>query len=142
MKTRSVRIRSLAALGSLVAAAAVCAPSAEAAKSASAAQLSAITKAMQTSPVAGLKTVPRSHYKVTGAKVSTVNPNWATASLTPTKASQKTLQGGYAILALLAGTKSWVVLDFGSAEVGCGYVAANVLNDLIGKGASSACQGA
>ncbi len=141
MNTRFVRYRVLAALGTAALAGALWAPSADAAKRATSAQLSAITKAMQTSPVAGLNTVPRAKYKVTNAKISSVSPNWATADLTPTAAAKDNLQSGYAFLALLAGTTTWVVLDFGSAEVGCGYAPNAVIDDLTAKGASKACQG-
>jgi hypothetical protein len=139
MNTGLLRARSLAALAA-IGLAAVWAPSADAAKRATGTQLNAITRAMHTATVAGLNTIPRSHYKVTGAKISTINPNWAVADLTPVGAAKDTLQSGYGILVLLAGTKTWVLVDFGSAEVGCGYLASNVLDDLVGRGASRACQ--
>jgi hypothetical protein len=140
MKTGSLHARSLGVLGAVAFAAAAWAPSADAARSPTAAQRSAITKAVQTASVAGLNTLPRSHYKVTGVKISTVNPNWAVADLTPVGVAKTTLQSGYGVLVLLAGTKTWVLLDFGSAGVGCGYLSSRVLNDLVGKGASNECQ--
>jgi hypothetical protein len=140
MKIGSLHARSCGVLGAIALAAAAWAPTADAARSPTAGQRSAITRAVQTASVGGLDTVPRSHYKVTGVKISTINPNWAVADLTPTGAAKATLQSGYGILALLAGTKTWVLLDFGSAEVGCGYLSDSVLNDLVGKGASNECQ--
>jgi hypothetical protein len=140
VKTRFVRTRSLAAIGTLAVVAAVWAPAAQAAKPATSAQLSAITKAVHTSTVGGIQSVPRSHYTVTKAKISTVSSGWATADITPTKAAQATLQSAYAFFIQPAGTKSWVLVDLGSAEVGCGLAPNNVINDLVGKGASAACK--
>lgn len=139
MTTCVLQSRVFATLGALAAAAAIWAPSAQAAKPATGVQLSAITKAVHSSTVGGMGTVPRSHYTVTKAKISTVSSSWATASITPTKAYQSTMQGAYAFFVQPAGTKSWVLVDLGTAEVGCGFAPNPVINDLVDKGASSAC---
>lgn len=95
---------------------------------------------MQRSPVGGLRELPHNRYKVTAIKVSTVSKSWATANITPRKAYRDTLQSGYAFLVRPAGTSSWVVVDFGSAAVGCGFAPDAVVDDLRGNGSSDACE--
>jgi hypothetical protein len=130
MPTLRHRWTLVAVLGLLVAA--VAAVPASAARRANAQQTAALAKAVKSSPVAGIDRVPARKYRVTGAKVSTVSPSWATANVTPTRAAQDTLQGGTAVAVRLAGTRQWVVVDFGTAEVGCGIAPDPVIADLFG----------
>jgi len=102
-------------------------------------QAQAITKAVQTSPVGGASDIPTNQYRVTGIRVSTVSRVWATANMTPTKAYKDTLQSAFVMLVRPAGTQSWVVVDLGTAEVGCGYAPDPVLDDLRGSGYSQSC---
>jgi hypothetical protein len=139
MRTRVVHPRVFATLAVLAATSTIWVPSAQAAKPATGAQLSAITEAVHSSTVGGMGGIPRSHYTVTKARISTVSVSWATANITPTKAYQSTMQGAYAFFVEPAGTKSWVLVDLGTADVGCGFAPNPVINDLVGKGASSAC---
>jgi hypothetical protein len=104
---------------------------ASAARRANAQQRTALTTAVRTSPVAGLNRVPQSKYRVTGQKISTVSSNWAVAMLTPTRPADATLQGGQAVAVRLAGTTQWTVVDFGSADIGCGFAPVAVIADLF-----------
>jgi hypothetical protein len=106
--------------------------SALASKRATPAQVKALIRAVRTTPVAGIDKVPTNRYQVSGVKISTVGKAWATASLVPTKRFQGTFQGAYVLAVQLAGTGSWVVVDAGSAEVGCGIAPDPVLADLLG----------
>lgn len=119
-----------AVLGLLVALVAT-AP-ASAARRANAQQRTALANAIKVSPVADIDRVPTRNYRVTGAMVSTVNANWALANVTPTRAARATLQGGAAVAVRLAGTRVWVVVDFGTAFVGCGIAPNDVIADLFG----------
>jgi len=106
--------------------------SALASKPATPAQTRALTRAIHTTPVAGVNKIPRSRYRVSNVKISTVSKSWASASLVPTKRSRATFQSAYVLAVNPAGTSSWVVVDLGSAEVGCGIVPDSVLADLLG----------
>jgi hypothetical protein len=119
-----------AVLGLLVALVAT-AP-ASAARRANAQQRTALAAAIKSSPVADIDRVPTRKYRVTGATVSTVSSSWALANITPTRAARGTLQGGVAVAVRLAGTRQWVVVDFGSSEVGCSIAPDAVLADLYG----------
>jgi hypothetical protein len=90
----------------------------------------AITAAVHTSSVGGLDRIPKREYRVTDARISSVSSSWASAQLTATRASRSTFQSGSVILVRLAGTNRWVVLDVGSAQVGCGIAPDKVLADL------------
>ncbi|ADB49659.1 hypothetical protein [Conexibacter woesei] len=120
-----------AAAATLLAAALVAAP-ANAARTATPKETAALTRAIFSSPVAGIDTVAHKKYRVTGTKISTVSRSWATATITPRKRYADTLQGGYAIAVQPAGTRQWVVVDFGSSMVGCGIAPNSVVADLLG----------
>jgi hypothetical protein len=106
--------------------------SALASKSATSAQLKALTRAIHTTPVAGINTIPANRYRVSRARISTVSTSWASAWVEPTKRFQATLQGIEVVAVKLAGKSTWVVVDAGTAEVGCGVAPDSVLADLLG----------
>lgn len=91
----------------------------------------ALTHAVQTSAVGGINKVPRSHYKVTGQKVSTVSRYWATANMIARPKFVGTFQNAQVVAVRLAGTGRWVVLDVGTSDVGCGIAPTSVLADLF-----------
>lgn len=124
---RPTRIAAAAALSLLVAAA-----PAAASKRPTSSQAAAITRAVQTSTVGGIDRVPRNRYVVSHRRISTVGTSWAYARIQPRKRFQDTFQGAYAMLVNLAGTRTWVVVDLGSAQVGCGLVPTAVISDLLG----------
>jgi hypothetical protein len=124
---RTACIAAAAALSLLVAA-----PLAAASKRPTAGQAAAITRAVHTSIVGGIDRVPRNRYVVSHRRISTVEPRWAYAQLQPRKRFQDTFQSSYVMLVNLAGTRTWVVVDLGSAQVGCGVVPAAVISDLLG----------
>jgi hypothetical protein len=104
---------------------------ANASKPAAAKDRKALTAAVHATHVAGVNKVPRSHYKVTGQRVSTVSKSWAIAELVARPAFRSTLQGATALAIKLAGTAQWVVVDLGTADVGCGIAPNKVLADLF-----------
>jgi hypothetical protein len=124
---RTAGIAAAAALSLLVAAA-----PAAASKRPTARQAAAITHAVQTSIVGGMNRVPRNRYVVSHRRISTVEPRWAYARIQPRKRFQSTFQSAYVMLVNPAGTRTWVVVDLGSAQVGCGVVPAAVISDLLG----------
>jgi hypothetical protein len=103
-----------------------------ASRSATPSQAAALTRAVRISAVGGIDKVPVDRYKVSRVKISTVSKAWAMASLVPTKAFVRTFQPAYVVAVKLAGTSAWVVVDLGSAEVGCGIAPDSVLSDLLG----------
>jgi ABC-type glycerol-3-phosphate transport system substrate-binding protein len=109
-----------------------CSGSALASKTATAAQLRALTRAIRTTPVAGIDKIPANRYRVSRAKISTVSTSWASAWVEPTKRFQATLQGIEVVAVKPGGTSTWVVVDAGTAEVGCGIAPNAVLADLLG----------
>ena len=120
----------LRALAAAAFAAAVLAAPAAADKAASPAQKRQLAKAMRASVVGG--GIPASWYTVDRERVSTVSSNWATAWQRSTKAGDGKFQPAYAILVQPAGTKRWVVVDLGTALVGCGIAPNAVVKDLVG----------
>jgi hypothetical protein len=106
--------------------------SALASKSATPVQLKALTRAIHTTPVAGINAIPANRYRVSRARISTVSTSWASAWVEPTKRFQATLQGIEVVAVKLAGKSTWVVVDAGTAEVGCGVAPNPVLADLLG----------
>lgn len=106
--------------------------SALASKSATPAQIKALTRAIHATPVAGINTIPANRYRVSRAKISTVSTSWASAWVEPTKRFQATLQSIEVVAVRLAGKSTWVVVDAGTAEVGCGVAPNSVLADLLG----------
>jgi hypothetical protein len=98
-------------------------------------QARAITHAVEASRVGGVNKLPRNRYTVANIKVSTVSRSWAYAEIKPRKAFEDTLQGGHAFLVRLSGTPAWVVVDVGTAQVGCGILPTEVITDLLGHAA-------
>ena len=119
----------------------VAAVPASARRTAGPAAVTALTKAVHGSSVGGLNHVPRSHYRLTQARISTVSKLWASAEVTPTARYRSSLQAITIVAVQPAGTSSWVVVDAGSAQVGCGVAPNKVLADLFHARASSVCAG-
>lgn len=127
---------------SLLGAASILLPAGEALASthATSPQASAVAKAIRSSPVDDIDKVPTKRYSVTNVRISTVSKAWAMASLVPTKAYRNTFQPATAVAVKPAGTREWVVVDLGTAEVGCGIAPNRVLADLLGlKGTEVPC---
>jgi hypothetical protein len=111
-----------------------------ASKSASRSQATAVTRAVQSSPVGGINKVPTKRYTVARVRLSTVSSAWAMASLLPTKAFRNKFQSAIVVAVRPAGTSRWVVVDLGSSEVGCGIAPNAVLADLLNlKSGESPC---
>jgi hypothetical protein len=91
----------------------------------------AITSGVLASHVGGINKVPRSHFQVTGQRVSSVSSSWAKAELVARPAFRTTFQDATVIAVRLGGTSQWVVVDLGTAEVGCGIAPNKVLADLF-----------
>jgi hypothetical protein len=103
-------------------------------------QASAVAKAVRTSPVDDIDKVPTKRYSVTNVRISTVSKAWAMASLVPREAYRNTFQTATVVAVKPAGTREWVVVDLGTAEVGCGIAPNRVLSDLLGlKGTEVPC---
>jgi hypothetical protein len=116
------------------------ATSALARRNATRAQANAVAQAVKSSPVGGINKVPTKRYVVTKVKISTVGKAWAMASLQPTKAFRTRFQAASVVAVQPAGTSRWVVVDLGTAEVGCGIAPNAVLADLLGlKAGESPC---
>jgi hypothetical protein len=90
-----------------------------------------ITNAVLATHVADLNRVPKSHYRVTGERVSSVSNSWAKAEVVARPGFQSTFQNASVVAVRLAGTSQWVVVDLGSAQVGCGIAPNKVLADLF-----------
>jgi hypothetical protein len=90
-----------------------------------------LTNAVLSSSVGGLNKVPRSHYTVTGQRVSSKSKNWGIARLVATSAFKSSFQNSTVVAVKLAGTTRWVVVDVGTAQVGCGIAPNVVLADLF-----------
>lgn len=105
---------------------------ANAARKATKQEAAALTKAVFASPFDGGDKDFAKKFRVTAPKVSTVSRYWATANVVPTPRYARSLQGGYMIAIQPAGGKSWVVVDFGTADVGCGIAPNSVIADLLG----------
>ena len=101
---------------------------------ASAAEARAITAAYRSSSLGGVNRVPRSNYRFTGIRVSTLAPAWATAQQVPTAAGRGTFQAAYGVLVRLANRQGapgpWVLVDVGSSDVGCSVAPTRVLANL------------
>lgn len=91
----------------------------------------ALASAVSGSPVAGVNRVPKSQYRVSGQRVSTVSSSWAKEQLVARNGFQSTFQDATVVAVKLAGTARWVVVDLGSSEVGCGIAPNKVLSDLF-----------
>ena len=135
---RQARLIALALLGA--ASLLVPAGAALASTRATSAQASAVAKAVRSSTVGGINKVPTKRYKVANVRISTVSKAWAMASLVANKGYQSTFQAATVLAVQPAGTREWVVVDLGSAEVGCGIAPNRVLADLLGlKGNQMPC---
>ena len=135
---RAARALGMAGLAAL-AVALVAAVPASARRTASSSQRGALVKAVHGSPVAGLDRVPQSHYRLTEVRISTVSKRWASAEVTPTARYRASLQSISVVAVQPGGTRSWVVVDAGSADVGCGVAPDTVLADLYGAKPSTVC---
>jgi hypothetical protein len=122
--TRTVLL--VAALAALMAAA-----PATASRNATEGERAALTRAVHTSAVGGIRKVPKSHYTVKGFKVSTVSRYWATANMIARPKFVGTFQNAQVVAVRLAGTGRWVVVDVGTSDVGCGIAPTSVLADLF-----------
>jgi hypothetical protein len=122
----------LAAALLITAVAMIFASSAGASRAPRSGERQAIANAVLTTHVAGLNKVPKTHYRVTGERVSTVSSAWAKAEIVARPGFQSSLQNASVIAVRPAGTNQWVVVDLGTAEVGCGIAPNKVLADLFG----------
>jgi hypothetical protein len=102
-----------------------------ASRAATANQRQALTNAVHSSVVGGINKVPTNEYTVTGVRISSVSKSWASARLVATPAFKSKFQNGFVVAVKLAGTSRWVVVDLGSAQVGCGIAPNKVLADLF-----------
>ena len=132
----AARGRAVGVLGAVVGAlvltgAVIWAAPAAASRAASAKERGGLTAAVHASLVGGLNKVPQSQYRVTDQRVSTVSNHWATAQLVATPAFKDSFQNATVIAVRLAGSSQWVVVDLGTAEVGCGIAPNAVLADLF-----------
>jgi len=109
----------------------LCAASASASRAPTSKEQKALTSAVLATHVAGLNKVPKSHYRVTGERVSSVSSSWAKADVVARPGFQSTFQNATVVAVRLAGTGQWVVVDLGSAQVGCGIAPNKVLADLF-----------
>lgn len=107
------------------------AASASASRAPTSKERSRLTNAVLATHVAGLNQVPKSHYRVTGERISTVSSSWAKADVVARPGFQSTFQNAVVVAVKLAGTNQWVVVDLGSAQVGCGIAPKKVLADLF-----------
>lgn len=129
------RTRTTSAVAALIAcllAAALAAVPASAARTATRGEAAALAKAVFASPMAKGDKQFRQQYRTTGARVSTVSKNWAKVDVVARPRYASRLQGGYAVAVRPAGGKAWVVVDFGTAYVGCGFAPNSVVADLLG----------
>lgn len=108
-----------------------CAGSASASRAPTSKQETALTAAVLATHVADLNEVPRSRYRVTGERISSVSSSWAKAEVVARPGFQSTFQNATVVAVRPAGTDQWVVVDLGSAEVGCGIAPNKVLADLF-----------
>lgn len=124
------RLATLALLATGIAILAAAA-SASASRAPTSKERSGLTNAVLATHVAGLNQVPKSHYRVTGERISTVSTSWAKAEIVARPGFQSTFQNAVVVAVKLAGTNQWVVVDLGSAQVGCGIAPNKVLADLF-----------
>jgi hypothetical protein len=124
-------LRATLIAGLVITAATVCAAPAGASRAANAKDRRALSSAVHTSPVGGIDKLPRSHYRVTGQRVSTVSKSWAIAQVVATRPFRGSFQNATVLAIKPAGTSEWVVVDVGTADVGCGIAPNKVLADLF-----------
>jgi hypothetical protein len=129
MRTSQSRLVALALIGAAVFLTLVASAGARRAPSSQARR--ALIAAVHTSSVGGLNKIPRSHYRVTDAQISSVSRSWASARLTATTAYRSSFQSATIVAVQPAGTGRWVVVDLGSAQVGCSIAPNRVLQDLF-----------
>ena len=104
---------------------------AAASRAANAKERGGLTAAVHSSQVGGLNKIPHGQYRVTDQQVSTVSNHWAAAQLVATPAFRDSFQNATVIAVRPAGSSQWVVVDLGTAEVGCGIAPNKVLTDLF-----------
>jgi hypothetical protein len=131
LHTPRVRARGATIAGLVVTASMICAAPAGASRAANGADRQGLTNAVHATQVAGLNKVPRSRYRVTGQRVSTVSAHWGIAQLVARPAFRSSFQNSLVVAVKLAGTNRWVVVDVGTDEVGCGIAPNKVLADLF-----------
>ncbi len=103
-------------------------------------QASAVARAVRSSHVDDIDKVPTKRYTVSNVRISTVSKAWAMAALVPTKAYRNSFQAATIVAVKPAGTREWIVVDLGTADVGCGIAPNRVLADLLGlKGTEVPC---
>ncbi len=124
-------VRRWVVASAIVGTAMLCAAPAIASRAPSSAERKGITNAVHASGVGGINRVPRNRYTVTGIRVSSVSRSWAKARLVATPAFRSSFQNASVVAVKLAGTNFWVVIDVGSAQVGCGIAPNKVLADLF-----------
>jgi hypothetical protein len=89
--------------------------------------------AVRTTPVAGIRSVPRDRYVVTRPRVSTLSRYWGIASIVARPAFRDTLEGALVVLVRTGGPTApgpWVAVDAGTSGVGCAVAPYRVLRDL------------
>lgn len=105
---------------------------ASAARNATRQERTALAKAVFASPMGRGDPQFKRQYETRGARVSTVSRYWAKVLIVARPRYVSRLQGGYAIAVRPAGGSAWVLVDFGTADVGCGIAPNSVLADLLG----------
>lgn len=90
-----------------------------------------LANAVYASSVGGINSTPKTHYRVTGQRISSVSSSWAKEELVARSGFQSSFQATTVVAVKLAGTTRWVVVDLGTAEVGCGIAPNKVLSDLF-----------
>ena len=123
------RLAVLALLAGVVAI--VATASASASRAPTSRERNGLTDAVLTTHVADLNQVPKSHYRVAGVRISTVSKSWAKADVVARPGFRSTFQNAVVVAVRLAGTNQWVVVDLGSADVGCRIAPNKVLADLF-----------
>lgn len=91
-----------------------------------------LAKAVFASPAGKGDPQFKRQYRTTGARVSSLSRAWGKVDIVPRPRYARSLQGGYAIAVRPAGGSAWVVVDFGTADVGCGIAPNSVIADLLG----------
>lgn len=130
--SRTRTTSAVAALLTCLLAAALAAVPAHAARNATRREATALAKAVFASPMGKGDKQFRQQYRTRGARISTVSRSWAKVDVVARPRYASRLQGGYAIAVRPAGGSAWVVVDFGTADVGCGIAPNSVIADLLG----------
>jgi len=129
---RPRRTSAVAALLACLTVVAVAASPAGAARNATKKEAAAIATAVFSSPMGKGDPQFRRQYRAVRPRVSTLSRHWAKVDVVARPRYAGRLQGGYAIAVHPAGESAWVVVDFGTADVGCGIAPDAVIADLLG----------